>query len=60
VGIVGFLMEFDRKFLFHTTRKELEKIASRIMADSGYDRYWYVPTRVSSMSRAELIEYIDA
>ncbi len=53
-------MEFDRKFLFHTTRKELEKIASRIMADSGYDRYWYVPTRVSSMSRAELIEYIDA
>ncbi len=42
------------------SRKQLEKEAKEIMADSGYDRYVYIPDRVASMTREELIAYINA
>lgn len=45
--------------LIYLNRKELEKMAAQIMADSGYDRYCYVPDRVSSMTKSELIQYIE-
>jgi hypothetical protein len=43
----------------YMSRKQLEKAAKELMADSGYDRYVYVPDRVASMSREELIAYIN-
>jgi hypothetical protein len=45
--------------LIYLNRKELEKMAAEIMADSGYDRYCYVPDRVSCMTKRELIQYIE-
>ena len=41
------------------SRKQLEKEVKELMADSGYDRYCYIPDRVSNMTRKELIEYIN-
>jgi DNA-directed RNA polymerase subunit N (RpoN/RPB10) len=42
------------------SRKQLEKEVKQVMADSGYDRYCFIPDRVASMTHIELIEYLEA
>ena len=43
----------------YMSRKQLEKEVKELMADAGYDRYCYIPDRVASMTRKELIDYIN-
>ena len=45
--------------LEYMSRKQLEKEVKDLMAEAGYDRYVYIPDRVASMTRSELIEYIE-